>query len=243
MENISTDLQRRFMTVEENLKRIDERMAQAAQKSGRKAQDITLLAATKTVPAQVVNHAIACGIRCIGENRVQELLSKYDALNLSACDCHFIGSLQTNKVKQIITKVTMIHSEDRVKLAQEINRCAEKLNRKMDILIEVNIGCEKNKSGVLADEIYPLLEEVAKMRYLSVRGLMAIPPVCNDSDTIRQYFSKMRELFIDIGAKKIDNVTMDFLSMGMSSDYYEAILEGANIVRIGSSLFGARIYP
>ena len=178
----------------------------------------------------------------IGENKVQELLSKYDELELSHCDCQFIGHLQTNKVRQLIGRVSMIQSVDSLKLAREISKVSLSRGLSTDVLIEVNIGREENKSGILPEGLAELLEQISKLPSIRVRGLMAIPPISeNISDTMR-YFTNMSQYFVDIKAKKIDNVTMDYLSMGMSADYALAIEAGANLVRVGSALFGARIY-
>ncbi len=228
--------------VKENYEEIVSRIGEAAVKSGRKPEDITFLAATKTVDAEIINYAISLGLKFIGENKVQELLSKFDNYNLENANLHFIGHLQTNKVRQIVGKVSLIQSVDSFKLASEISKQSIKNNIVSDVLIEVNIGREENKSGVMPEELESLLREISVLEGISVKGLMAIPPICENEQKIRGYFANMRNLFIDISEKKIDNIKMDILSMGMSSDYYEAILEGANLVRIGSSLFGARNY-
>lgn len=233
---------RSLSDVEYNYKLINDRIAEAALKSGRSRDDITFLAATKTVDADVINHAISLGLDHIGENRVQELLSKYDDYNLESCSLQFIGHLQTNKVRQIIDKVDLIQSVDSLKLANEISKQSLKINKKTDVLIEVNIGKEENKSGIFPEMLEELLCQISEMDGISVKGLMAIPPICDTSQKISKFFNNMHNLFIDISQKKIDNISMTILSMGMSSDYYEAILEGANMVRIGSSLFGARNY-
>ncbi len=223
-----------------NFKNITEKIKIAAEKSGRKAEDITLLAASKTVEVEVINHAIEKGLEFIGENRVQEFLSKYN--ELKPVHKHFIGHLQTNKVKDIVGKVEMIESVDSLKLAKEISKHSIKQNVHTDVLIEVNIGGEENKSGIAPEELENLIKEIAKLPNISIKGLMAIPPICTEEDTLRKYFAKMRNLFIDIQTKNIDNSSMEYLSMGMSGDYELAIEEGANIVRIGSSLFGKRNY-
>ena len=241
-EKLSDEFTKRFHDVEENYKVIQERMAEAAVKSGRNPKDITLLAATKTVPVEVINHGISIGIDHIGENRVQELTDKYDRYDLNACDLQFIGHLQTNKVKYLIGKVSMIQSVDSVKLAKEISRLSTAAGSVMDILVEVNIGREKNKSGVFPEGLEDLLGEISQMQGIRVRGLMSIPPVDAEMAETMRYFSNMSKYFVDIKTKKLDNVCMDYLSMGMSHDYYEAILSGANLVRVGSALFGARIY-
>lgn len=233
---------RSFTDVEYNYKLINERIAEAAQKVGKKREDITFLAATKTVDAQTINHAISLGLDHIGENRVQELLSKYEDYDLSNCSLQFIGHLQTNKVRQIVGKVDLIQSVDSLKLAQEIAAQSVKRNLTTDILVEVNIGREENKSGVFEENLEELLTQIAQIHGISVQGLMTIPPICDNKQKISEYFNKMHRLFIDISQKKLDNINMSILSMGMSDDYYEAILEGATMVRIGSALFGARNY-
>ena len=223
-----------------NYQRVLERLNSAAEKSGRDKEEITLLAATKTVDADTINYAIEKGITHIGENRVQELLSKHGLLK--PAHSHFIGHLQTNKVKDIIDKVEMIESVDSLKLANEISKQALKRGITMDILLEVNIGLEESKSGFAPDSVTEAAVEISKMDSINIRGLMAIPPVCNEPEENRKYFRKMYNLFIDISHKKIDNSNINMLSMGMSDDYAVAIEEGANIVRIGTALFGKRIY-
>lgn len=233
---------RSLSDVEYNYKLINERIAEAAQKAGKSREDITFLAATKTVEPEIINHAISLGLDHIGENKVQELLSKHDSYNLDKCSLQFIGHLQTNKVRQIVDKVDLIQSVDSVKLANEIAKQSLKLNKTTDILVEVNIGREENKSGVYPENLEELLCEISKIEGISVKGLMTIPPVCDNKHKISKYFNNMHNIFIDISSKKLDNISMTILSMGMSADYYEAILEGANMVRVGSSLFGARNY-
>ena len=240
MENLLSN--ERFNAVSENYKIIVNNISNAAAKSGRDVKDITLLAATKTVPAEVINYAIDLGVNCIGENRVQEFLSKYSDLNLNNVNTHFIGHLQTNKVKQIISKVDMIESVDSLKLAKEISLHSVRENVKTNILIEVNIGREENKSGVYIENLIELLKNIANLDNINVKGLMAIPPKCDNNKDLQEYFSKMHEIFVDIRDKSIDNISMDVLSMGMSTDYIDAIIHGANIIRIGSALFGNRKY-
>ena len=243
MEKSSSDFEKRFSDVEENLKVIKNNIAEAAVKSGRRPEDITLLAATKTVPVEVINHSIELGVEYIGENKVQELSSKYEKYDLAHCGLQFIGHLQTNKVKYLIGRVSMIQSVDSEKLAGEISRLSAKKNITTDILIEVNIGCEPNKSGVMPNDLYGLIEKAAALPSVHVRGLMAIPPANAGYDKTNNYFLKMNQYFIDIGRKKIDNISMDYLSMGMSADYAEAIRAGANMVRVGTALYGPRNKP
>ena len=234
MEKLSIDI------FNDNYKEITQNIARAAEKSGRKYEDITLLAATKTVDVEVINHAIEAGVSFIGENRVQEFLSKYEQYN--PVNMHFIGHLQTNKVKNIIDKVSLIHSVDSYRLAEEISRQAVKRNIIVNILLEINIGDEQSKSGFEYDEAVAAVEKIAKLGGIKIKGLMAIPPICASPDENRPYFAKMKKLFIDIGSKKIDNSSMDILSMGMSDDYQVAIEEGATMVRLGTALFGRRNY-
>lgn len=221
---------------------ICENIAKAAQSVGKTAEDITFLAATKTVDAPTINHAISLGLRYIGENRVQELLSKYEDYDLDHASLQFIGHLQTNKVRQIVGKVDLIQSVDSVKLAREISRCSLKQNISTDILLEVNIGREENKSGVLPEALPELLDEIKDIPAIKVRGLMAIPPICENAQENCKFFDNMRHIFLDIGSKNIDNISMEVLSMGMSDDYAEAIRCGANMIRVGSALFGKRNY-
>ena len=238
-EKLSVDS--RFETIAANLAFIRSEIADAAVQSGRRPEDIRLMAVTKTVEPIFINHAISCGVDLIGENKVQELLSKEEYLNLDGVDVHLIGHLQTNKVKQILPHVSTIQSVDSLKLAKEISKQAQRLEKDMKCLIEVNVGAEESKTGLPFNEVPSLLEEIAALPNLSVCGLMAIPPICEDA-VLSQYFEKMRQLFVDIRAKKMDNINMDILSMGMSSDYKLAILHGATMVRVGSSIFGPRLY-
>lgn len=235
-------MERSLADIKYNYDFINEKIAEAAMKAGKTRDDITFLSATKTVEPEYINYAISLGLSYIGENKVQELLSKYDQYNLENCSLQFIGHLQSNKVRQIVGKVDLIQSIDSMKLAKEVSKCSLKNNITSDILVEVNIGKEENKSGVMPEMLEELVEEISTLPAVNVKGLMTIPPICEKKDEIRRYFEKMNRLFLDISSKKLDNVSMDILSMGMSSDYYEAILEGANMVRIGSALFGNRIY-
>ena len=228
--------------IEYNYKLICDNIAEAAVKSGRTPADVTFLAATKTVEAEFINYAISLGLDHIGENRVQELLSKYDAYDLANTKLHMIGHLQTNKVRQIVGKVDMIESVDSLRLAKEISEQSVKRNVTTDILVEVNIGGEESKSGVAPKDLEELLWQISELEGIKVNGLMTIPPICENKQKICGYFENMHNLFIDISGKKIDNISMNVLSMGMSDDYMEAIREGATMVRIGSALFGARNY-
>ncbi len=232
-EKSSTDL------LKANFEEIKARFSAAVKRSGRREDEVILLAATKTVAPEIINEAISLGITHIGENRVQEFLSKDEAITKNVTR-HFIGHLQTNKVKDIVGKVSMIESVHSLKLAKEIGKCSEKLGITTDVLIEINIGGEESKSGFSPDEIETAIDEMAAVRGIRIKGLMCIPPICEKSEQVREYFNKMSKLFVDIGLKKRDNVTMEILSMGMSSDFEEAIECGANLVRVGTALFGKR---
>jgi len=227
--------------IKQNIANIRAEMNTALQKSPYK-QEAILLAATKTRTSEEINYAISCGITHIGENKVQELIEKYPYIDKENVEIHFIGALQTNKVKYIIDKVEMIHSLDRISLAEEINKQAAKINKTMKVLVEVNIGDEESKSGVKADECIEFVEKLSKYPNIKVCGLMAIPPVCVDFDSQKQYFKKIMKIFIDISQKKLDNINMYFISFGMSNDYIPALEEGSNLIRIGTGIFGARNY-
>lgn len=226
---------------DENFSEIKEKILAAANKSGRKAEDITLLAAVKTVSPELINYSIEKGIRVIGDNKVQELLAKENDV-VKNVEKHFIGHLQTNKVKDVVGRVSLIESVDSVKLAKAIGKQSVKLNTVTDVLLEVNIGNEESKSGFLYNEIYENIEEISKINGIRIKGLMTIPPICEDNSKNEEYFLKMHQLFIDIRDKKIDNVYMSILSMGMSDDYETAICCGATEVRIGTLLYGRRNY-
>lgn len=234
--------EQRCKDIEENLKVIRDNIAEAAVKSGRSPEDIQLMAVTKTVEPYFINHAIHCGIDLIGENRVQEFLGKKPELDLEGVDCHLIGHLQTNKVRQIVGEVSTIQSVDSLKVAKEISKQSVKNDLVTKVLLEVNVGEEDSKSGMPYEQAPDLLLEIAQLPGLSVEGFMAIPPICEDESILRGYFSKMNQLFVDMKAQNIDNININTLSMGMSADYVPAILEGATLVRVGSSMFGARVY-
>ncbi len=202
-------------------------------------KNVTVVAATKTVDAERINYAIECGLRHIGENRVNELLEKYDSYDKRA-EVHFIGQLQRNKVKYIIDKVSLIHSVDSVALADEIEKQAKKHGLVMDVLIEVNIGREESKGGVMPEELDKVLEYIRTLDHVKVRGLMAIPPKIENVENKSNFFSKMSEIFIDISTQNVDNSSMDILSMGMSADYVEAVNCGSTMIRPGTAIFGKR---
>lgn len=226
---------------DQNYRVIEENIARAAEDFGRSREDIILLAATKTVSPEIINYAMDKGVKYIGENRVQEFLSKEDKLSPLA-HRHFIGHLQSNKAKDIVGRVEMIQSVHSVKLASLIGKLSLEKGIVTDILLEVNIGREENKSGFLKEELDEAVEKISKIEGVKLKGLMTIPPICEKKSEIAPFFEEMYKLFIDNSLKKIDNVSMDYLSMGMSSDYAEAIRSGSNLVRIGTSLFGKRNY-
>lgn len=228
--------------VRDNLDRVQENIVNACIKAGRDTDEVELLAVTKTVAPELINQAIDWGVVAIGENRVQEFLGKKDALHLENVKAHLIGHLQTNKVKSIVGQVDMIQSVDSERLLTAISSDSEKKGIVTDILLEVNIGREPQKSGVLPEYLPELLEKAALCKGVFVRGLMTVPPILDTEAEKRKIFSEMYQLFIDNQAKKLDNISMNVLSMGMSGDYYEAILEGATTVRVGSAIFGRRQY-
>lgn len=212
-------------------------------------REVKLLAVTKTVPVEVINYAIdELGITAIGENRVQELLEKYDKLHHPSgekLEIHLIGSLQTNKVKYIIDKVDMIESLDSLKLAAEIDKQAKRHSLTMDVLIEVNIGREEQKGGVMPEELDAFIDDLAQFSSIRIRGLMTIAPKCDEKSEYLKFFKETYQYFIDISQKKLHNISKDYfnvLSMGMSGSFREAIIAGSNEIRLGSTIFGARNY-
>lgn len=231
-----------FAAIDENYREITCNIAEAAIKSGRRPGDITLMAVTKTVQPALINHALSLGIGLIGENKVQELMSKLKYLNADGVDKHIIGHLQSNKVRKITGTVSMIQSLDSVSLADEISLRSANANVETDVLLEVNIGAEASKTGFTPQEAIEKAAEIACKRNIRVRGLMAVPPVCETQKETRAYFEKMRYLFDDLKTALKEYPEPDVLSLGMSSDYVSAILEGSTLVRIGSALFGARRY-
>ena len=231
----------RYDYIKRNLEIIREKIEKAAAKSGRKLEDIMLVAVSKTVEPEKIIKAIDEGITELGENRVQELTQKYDIINRD-CNWHLIGHLQTNKVKYIVDKVKLIHSVDRYSLAAEINDRASKIGKKVDILVQVNISGEQSKFGVSEKEALSLIRQIAELENLRVRGLMTIAPYTSNPETVRYVFAGLRKLSIDIEKENINNINMEYLSMGMSNDFEVAIEEGSNIVRIGTALFGERKY-
>ncbi len=239
----SSSEQSRFNFISDSLSKIRAEIVEATIKSGRNPEDVRLMAVTKTVSSEFINFAIEhCGVNLIGENKVQEFLSKKEALKLEGVEKHLIGHLQTNKVKKILTEVDMIQSVDSVRLATAISTEAQKLNINTDVLLEVNIGDEENKTGFDKGEFMESLSIISELPNIMVNGIMTIPPICDSSLALERYFDNMNNYFNIIKEKKFSNFNMKILSMGMSGDYREAVLHGSNLVRIGSAIFGARNY-
>lgn len=230
------------MSIEENVEKVLEEIAAAARAAGREPGEVALCAATKMNDAQAVRRAIAAGVRICWENRVQELTAKLADNAYAGAQVHFIGHLQTNKVKQVVGKVDLIQSVDSEHLLAAISREAQKQGLCQDILLEVNIGEETAKSGFAAEDILPLVDRIDSFSNIRLRGLMAIPPISRNPGDNLKFFLKMRQIYVDIRAKKNDNVSVDCLSMGMSGDFADAVAAGSTMVRIGTAIFGARDY-
>lgn len=228
--------------IEENVKLVKERIARAALAAGRDPDKIVLTAASKTMDAASVARAIAAGISVCGENRVQEMLEKHEQGAYAGARLHFIGHLQKNKVRQVVGLCGLIQSVDSAELLEMINERAALLGICQDILLEVNIAGEASKGGFAPESISHILESSPELANIRVRGLMAIPPISLEKGANRAYFAKMYKLYVDNSVKKYDNISMDFISMGMSGDFEDAIAEGSNMVRVGSAIFGQREY-
>ena len=229
-------------TIAENIANIRAQMNEAAKKAGRDPSEILLCAATKMNDADRVKEAVAAGVDCCGENRVQEIQAKRPLGAYEGKPLHFIGRLQTHKVKYLVGVVDLIESVDRMELLECIEKQAAKVGVVQNILLEVNIGGEESKSGVSAESLWPLLDMAAAQPHIRLRGLMAIPPAAATPDETRAFFAQMRELLAKAADRHYENAKMDILSMGMSGDYPDAIREGATIVRIGTAIYGARDY-
>lgn len=229
------------MSIAENIQEIRQRIAAAAEAAGRNPAEITLVGASKMNDAVACREAIAAGIDVLGENRVQELLGKYEEHAYDGAPLHFIGHLQRNKVRQIVGKVDLIQSVGSLELLDEIEKCAAKNGLVQDVLLEVNIGGEESKSGFAPEEILPAAEAALERSHIRVRGLMTIPPVETEPGGNVPYFEKVRALYVDMNTKLFHN-ELKYLSMGMSGDFEEAIRAGATMVRVGTAIFGARNY-
>ena len=228
------------MSIADNLKEIEEKITKAAEISGRKREDVLLLAVSKTVDVPRIKEAVNLGLVDLGENKPQEINWKYD--EIENVRWHQIGHLQTNKVKYIIDKVCLIHSLDSVKLCEEIQKRAEAKEITMDVLVEINIAGEEAKHGVPPEKAEELVLEASKFKNIRVKGLMTVAPFVENPEENRKYFRQLKQLSVDINAKNIDNIYMDTLSMGMTNDYVVAVEEGATMVRVGTAIFGARNY-
>lgn len=233
-------LERGISLIKENLTLVEENIQAACKRAGRNREEVTLIAVSKTKPVSMMEEVLSLGVYSFGENKVQELVSKYEELKDPKIDWHLIGHLQTNKVKYIVDKASLIHSVDSIRLASEIEKEGKKKGLICNILVEVNIANEDTKYGLTKEEVIPFLIEVSKFPHVKVRGLMTIAPFVLDSEKNREHFRNLRQLYIDIKSKNIDNITMDILSMGMTGDYEVAIEEGATMIRVGTGIFGHR---
>lgn len=227
--------------LQENLKQVEENIRSACEKAGRRREDVTLIAVSKTKPVSMLQEIYDCGVRTFGENKVQEICEKRELLPADI-KWHMIGHLQRNKVKYIIKDAALIHSVDTYRLAEEINIQAKKVRRIMPVLLEVNIAGEATKFGIPKGEALQLAEEISRLENVRIEGLMVIAPYVENPEENRTYFREIKELSVDIAGKNIDNVSMNILSMGMTGDYTVAIEEGATMVRVGTGIFGARNY-
>ena len=225
----------------DNLNDVEKRIQAACDRSGRKREEVLLVAVSKTKPVEMIEEIMAAGIVEFGKNKPQELRDKYEVLPKNL-HFHMIGHLQTNKIKYVIDRAVLIHSIDSIRLAEAVNAEAKKHDRIMPVLVEVNVAQEESKSGFLVEETEKAIREIAKLSNIRVEGLMTIAPFVENAEENRQYFVKLRKLSVDIAAKNIDNVTMHHLSMGMTGDYEVAIEEGATMVRVGTGIFGERNY-
>ena len=227
--------------VKENLKKVEENITAACKRAGRNRDDVTLIAVSKTKPMEMIVEAYEAGKRDFGENKAQEMKEKHDAL-ADDIKWHFIGHLQTNKVKYVVGRATLIHSVDSYHLAEAIEKESAKKNLVSDILIEVNVAHEESKFGLKTDEVEKLVREVSKLPHIRIKGLMTIAPYVENAEENRKIFKELKALSVDISNKNIDNISMDILSMGMTGDYEVAVEEGATLVRVGTGIFGERDY-
>ena len=225
--------------ISENIAAVEKEIDDVCKKSGRDRSEVTLIAVSKTKPIEMIEEAYNTGCRDFGENKVQELVDKYEQLPKDI-RWHMIGHLQRNKVKYIVDKVFLIHSVDSVRLAEEISKEAIKKNVSVNILIEVNVAQETTKFGLTCEEVEQMVRDIAKLPNVNIKGLMTIAPIVDNPEENKQYFQKLKKIAVDIRAKNIDNVSMDILSMGMTGDYQTAVAEGATYVRVGTGIFGIR---
>lgn len=234
-------MNRGIILIQENMRNVENNIALACERCSREPKEVTLIAVSKTKPVELLKEAYDYGCRDFGENKVQELVDKYEQLPKDI-RWHMIGHLQRNKVKYIVDKVYMIHSVDSLRLAEEISKEAAKKKVTVSILIEVNVANEESKFGTTCEEVSDLAEKIAKLPNLMIKGLMTIAPYVENAEENRQYFEKLRQIYVDIKRKNIDNVYMEVLSMGMTGDYEAAVMEGATHVRVGTGIFGERFY-
>ncbi len=226
--------------MEDRLKRIHERIDQVASRCNRSAESIRLIAVSKTIPTAVVREAIDCGVTDLGENYIQEARDKVNELATAPVNWHFIGHLQSNKAKYAVRLFDLIHSVDSLKLATELNKYAQKIDKIQAVLVQVNVAQEKSKSGIFVEETIGLLKQLSRLDNISVKGLMTMPPYFNAPDKVRPFFAALRDLRDRICTENITGIGMDELSMGMTGDFEAAIEEGATMVRIGTAIFGER---
>lgn len=230
-----------IVMIKENIEAVREKIAAACEKSGRRKEEVTLIAVSKTKPVSMLNEAYEAGCRDFGENKVQELVEKWEQMPKDI-RWHMIGHLQRNKVKYIVDKVCLIHSVDSLRLAEEISKEAGKKNVTVPVLIEINVAGEESKFGTTCEEAFRLVEEASRLPNIRIKGLMTIAPYVENPVENRHYFEKLRQIYVDIIHKNIDNVYMEELSMGMTGDYEVAVMEGATYVRVGTGIFGERSY-
>lgn len=228
--------------IKENIRDVEEKIQAACDRVGRKREEVTLIAVSKTMPVEDLREAYLHGLRVFGENKVQELVRKYEELKSDGIEWHMIGHLQANKVKYLPEIASLIHSVDSLKLAEEIQRIGEKSSKTMDILVQINLSLEDSKFGITKDEAEDFIKRLSAYSKLRVRGLMTVPPFVEEPEDNRQYFRELRKIMVDLNAKNIDNIDMNILSMGMTGDYEVAIEEGATHIRVGTGIFGERSY-
>jgi len=230
------------MGIKENLEKIHQEIKEACQRSNREVESVTLVHVSKTKPIELLEEGYQAGMRLFGENKVQELRDKYVHFNPEGITWHMIGHLQRNKVKYIVDKVALIHSVDSLRLAKTINLEASKQKRQVAILLQVNIAEEESKYGFKKEEVESVIRELVSYQHIQIKGLMTLAPFVDNPENNRFVFKQLRELMVDINRKNIDNISMCVLSMGMTNDYQIAIEEGATMIRIGTALFGKRVY-
>ena len=229
------------MSITENLSMVESKIAAACKRAGRERDEVKLIAVSKTQPVEAIREAMEYGINSFGENRVQELREKTEIIK-DNLDWHLIGHLQTNKVKYVVGKVSLIHSLENIRLAEALDKEAAKLGITVDVLAEINVAKEDSKFGVMPEDAENFIREVSKYPNLNIKGLMTVAPYTDISEENRKYFRQLKKIMVDLNSKNIHNVSMNVLSMGMTGDYEVAIEEGATLVRVGTGIFGSRNY-